>query len=438
MASLSIAEYADDPSVKYRRGQWRATSRAAAAAESTAVFRHEFSLAPAQRGVPASRLKRIVGFGHPLLDISVVGDEELAADYDIKPGAVALAKADQLPIYQRIARMPGAKFIPGGSCMNTMRVARWMLGSSADESTVSFVGAVGDDDFGRTLSSALASSGIHAALNTAPDGMPTGTCAVIVLQKARTMLTHLGAARACGSDELAAPLARRCLEAADFVYVEGFAFNTTSPPPPASNAPTAAAIACAPPRCFALNLSAPFLLDVYRAEFAALLPDVELCFGNADDFAAWAAGAGLAATASPQEIVRACASVPSAPGRRRRSVFMTRGVQPVVAALWERADAGAGGGVDQALFSATPLGGDAATLVVREFPVPRVPDDRVVDDTGAGDSFVGGFFAAAAHDRPLPMCVQAGLYAASIAVQYTGVQLPDLPAWDFARGRVEV
>ena len=48
-------------------------------------------------------------------------------------------------------------FCPGGCAQNTSRIYRWILG---DRSTVSFVGAVGADKFGRRLEKLVRGDGV--------------------------------------------------------------------------------------------------------------------------------------------------------------------------------------------------------------------------------------------------------------------------------------
>ena len=48
-------------------------------------------------------------------------------------------------------------FCPGGSAQNTARIYRWILG---DRSSVSFIGAVGADKFGRRLEKLVRGDGI--------------------------------------------------------------------------------------------------------------------------------------------------------------------------------------------------------------------------------------------------------------------------------------
>ncbi len=58
--------------------------------------------------------------------------------------------------------------------------------------------------------------------------------------------------------------------------------------------------------------------------------------------------------------------------------------------------------------------------------------DRVVDTTGAGDFFAGGFLYAYALDRPLGQCLHLGACCAAEVIRVVGTRLPE-SVWDTLR-----
>ena len=61
---------------------------------------------------------------------------------------------------------------------------------------------------------------------------------------------------------------------------------------------------------------------------------------------------------------------------------------------------------------------------VKEFVVKAVDESLIVDTIGAGDAFVGGFFAQLVRNRELEVCVESGIYAAQQVIQHIGCQFP--------------
>jgi adenosine kinase len=54
--------------------------------------------------------------------------------------------------------------------------------------------------------------------------------------------------------------------------------------------------------------------------------------------------------------------------------------------------------------------------------VKAVPSDRIVDPTGVGDAFRGGFIKGLAAEEPYPICAQLGAVAATYALEHLGGQ----------------
>jgi adenosine kinase len=69
-------------------------------------------------------------------------------------------------------------------------------------------------------------------------------------------------------------------------------------------------------------------------------------------------------------------------------------------------------------------GKDGATIYTNgdEHLVPAVPEDRIVDPTGVGDAFRGGFLAGFAHGWDWVLCGQVGSLAAVYCLEKKGTQ----------------
>jgi len=53
----------------------------------------------------------------------------------------------------------------------------------------------------------------------------------------------------------------------------------------------------------------------------------------------------------------------------------------------------------------------------------------IVDSTGAGDSFVGGFLSQFVQGKSIDVCVKAGCYAASEILKQDGCSFPEKPSF---------
>lgn len=75
-------------------------------------------------------------------------------------------------------------------------------------------------------------------------------------------------------------------------------------------------------------------------------------------------------------------------------------------------------------FIVITLGERGAEIYTREkeFVVPSVPPLQIVDPTGVGDAFRGGFLKGFAHNLPLQVCGQMGALAATYCIEADGPQ----------------
>lgn len=405
----------------YKRGEWKKKLRLREACEATATFSHnaEFPLDAPTTKARADALQ-LCGLGHPLLDITAVVPESFLTKYRVERGVPSLATDEQVDLFPELSAFKDVRYVPGGAAMNTIRVARWMLGSSCDSLACRFIGAIGNDDFGQKLRAELEKAQIEPVFHVASSsttrdvdgkakvvseaGPPTGTCGVLVVDKERSMVTNLGAAREVPQSFLHSQAVQTAINESDVFYMEGFFFNIISNPETHRN--IASVTSASPNKIFVANISAPFLCYSYKSEWKDLIPALDVLIGNEVDWMAfapvvlgWEDGMALETVASRT------ASLPiNRPEHHPlggRAVIITRGTKPTIVAYH-----------------------DQKQLKVRLFKVPLVDPDKVVDDCGAGDSFAGGFLAGLALHKPLPACIHAGMYAAGITVQAVGCSVP--------------
>ncbi len=74
----------------------------------------------------------------------------------LTPGHGAARRASS-PL-QELAALPGCEYIPGGAGQNTTRVCQWML--QVPHAT-SYMGCIGDDEFGRKMTEVATQEGIN-------------------------------------------------------------------------------------------------------------------------------------------------------------------------------------------------------------------------------------------------------------------------------------
>ena len=172
--------------------------------------------------------------------------------------------------------MGAPRYVSGGSVANTT------AGIAELGGTAGFVGAVADDEIGRTYGENLRAAGVefepHYSESAAGDGLGTGRCVVLITEDAdRTMGTYLGAASTLSPEGVSTSFVAR----ASIVLLEGYLWDV----PAAKEAMRhAAATAHASEGSVALSLSDPFCVQRHQREFLDLLiDDVDILLGNEEE-----------------------------------------------------------------------------------------------------------------------------------------------------------
>lgn len=334
----------------------------------------------------------ILGMGNPLLDISADVTQETFDKYGLLPGNAILAEEKHMPLYAELAAKPDVQYIAGGATQNSIRVAQWML---QQPGMTAYMGCVGKDEFGTKLADACKSDGVQTFYQI-DESVPTGTCAVTILNKERSLTTNLSAANNYKVSHLQQPEHLKVLSGSKVVYSAGF-FITVSP----DSMEVAAKEMCKVGGTYCMNLSAPFIVQVppFRAVLEKLMPYCDILFGNETEALAYAQAVGWEST-DVEFIATRLSLVPSATGKPSRKVVITQGSDPTVVAI---------------------------RGVVTKYPVLKLEPSQLVDTNGAGDAFVGGFLAAFVKGKDVAASCAAGAYAASVIIQRSGCTFPAKP-----------
>lgn len=335
---------------------------------------------------------QILGMGNPLLDISAEVPQAVFDKYGILPGNAILAEEKHMPLFKELAALPDVKYVGGGATQNSIRVAQWML---QEPGYTAYMGCIGKDEFGQTLTDACKADGV-AVHYQIDEAAPTGTCAVTILDKERSLTTNLSAAANYKASHLQEPEQWKVLQAAKIVYSAGF-FITTSP----ESMELASQEMLKTGGIYCLNLSAPFIVQVppFRAVLEKTLPACDYLFGNETEAQAYAEAVGWETT-DVEFIATRLSLVPMAGNKPPRKVVITQGCEPTIVAV---------------------------KGVITKYPILKLNKDQIVDTNGAGDAFVGGFLAALVKGRDIEACCKAGAYAASIVIQHSGCVYPPKP-----------
>jgi adenosine kinase len=330
---------------------------------------------------------------NPLLDVSASVDDAFLVKYQVQKSSASLLGEHQKNIFEDLEKLPNVTHVPGGSGLNTARVAQWISQKPHGEFT-NYVGCVADDNYGNILKTAAEKDGVRMHLEYTTKA-PTGSCAVCISGKERSLVANLSAANLLSSQHMHSADVLETLKQCKLFYLTGFTLTID-----VNYVLQVAEAARAANGQFMMNLSAPFLLQFFSDNFLKVAPYIDAIFGNEDeakalaqlmkwDYKDTADIARLAATELPYN------------GTHDRLVVLTQGSSPTL--------------------YATRSGTQA------QVDVKPIPQEAIVDLNGAGDAFVGGFLAAYAVGRPVERCCDVGNYAAGVIIQHDGCTYPEKP-----------
>jgi len=329
----------------------------------------------------------IFGAGNALLDISCEVPEEFLTKYEIQQGNAILAEEKHLPMYAEMCAMDSVQYIPGGSTLNSVRVAQWVLNNMAGaESSTAYISSInGGDNYGQTMKEALTSEGVSAAFYEGSE-KATGTCAVAVPpSKDRSLVANLAAANDYVKDHLDSEEAKNLWQNAKVGYISGF-WLTVCP----EGMEDIAKYYKEQGRPFGVNTSAPFICQFFVEKLKAVLADASYLFGNNEEMTFLSASLNYGTddlNTIAQNLVR----------DYDLTVVMTCGKDPVIVCTTDG--------------------------TITTYDVALIDASAIVDLNGAGDAFVGGYLSGLAQGLEQGSCVSLGNYCAGTIIQRSGCDL---------------
>ena len=125
--------------------------------------------------------------GNPIMDISVEDPESVVLNkYKLELGQACLATPEQMPIYDELYAREDSLHICGGSALNSARAANF------SGAKVAYAGCIGTDAKGDEVEKAIKDAGMTGIFARDAEAK-TGTCAVVVVGKERTLCANLDA-----------------------------------------------------------------------------------------------------------------------------------------------------------------------------------------------------------------------------------------------------
>lgn len=313
----------------------------------------------------------VFGLGNTLVDIQTFIDDKLLRKLKITKGIMTLIDEKQSrEVLTAIADLK-TKYVPGGSCGNSISMIAMMGGKAV------YSGVVADDIYGRLYENKISERGVKSMLRFADTGL-TGTSIVLTSPDAeRTMLTHLGVCEEFTKSDLNI----EALADSAIFHTTGYEFDT---PLQKEALIEAMKMMKKNGKKVSFDIADPFCIERNRDELKAVINEyVDILFGNFEEM----------------KILTGC-SDPIEAGKQIRAE------SDVSICLVK-----VGGNGSYAFFDDTYV------------QIPVYPAEKVLDSTGCGDIYAGGFLYGYTSGYGIEKSAHIASYLASKIIAVAGVAL---------------
>ena len=309
----------------------------------------------------------ILGVGNAIVDcVALIDDDQLAA-MGLVPGSMTLIDEAQVARFQSALRPKD--HISGGSVANSVFCCSKM------GVRCKFIGKVANDALGDQFAADLADASVAYETQRLKSGMPTAQSYVFVTPDAqRTFCTYLGATTQLTLQDYDGQAVRE----AQVALIEGYLWDSQLS---LGLVDQLANEARRHNTLIAISLSDPMLVDRHRPQL--------------------------------QQFVRSHADIVVANESEAQSLFETSALSDSLEAI--------GSLVDLCVITRGAQGSVAAANG-ECFSCDAIEVNAVVDTTGAGDAYAGGFLYAMTRGEPVPDCMHVGSQAAARTVTVVGAR----------------
>ena len=308
---------------------------------------------------------KILGIGNAIVDVICKVDEEFISKNSLTKGTMKLIFDDN-EFKSLLSNLKIEKTVSGGSVANSI------VGLSQLGNEVGFIGKVNDDELGSKYEDGLKQENVQYFYSKKKEELPTGTCLILVTPDSeRTMCTFLGTAGKINENDVSSDAIKK----SEIILLEGYLWDEGEPKKAFEKAILSA-------NKVAMSLSDQFCVDRHKPHFLELVKNkLDITFANEQEIMS------LIDAKSFDEVINFSKSL-------GKIIVLTRGEKGAVAIN----------------------GDEVVECGIKE-------GLKIVDLTGAGDLFAGGFLHGHVNNMSLKESLDKGTEMSSKVIQQIGARL---------------
>ena len=307
---------------------------------------------------------KIIGVGNAIVDVICKVEEKFLKENSLTKSTMKLV--NEIEFKKLLSILNIEETVSGGSVANSI-VCLSQLGNK-----VGFVGKIADDELGAKYEAGLKKENVEYFYKKKKETVPTGTCLILITPDSeRTMVTFLGIAGKINEKDIDI----NSIKKSEIVFLEGYLWDEGEPKKAFDRAINNS-------NKVAMSLSDLFCVERHKSHFLNLVENnLDIIFAN------------------EQEIM---------------SLINTNNIKDVIEFSRKL----------KKLFVITR--GDKGALAIKDNEVIECEAKRnlkLVDLTGAGDLFAGGFLHGYINGQSLKQSLETGNEMSSKVIQILGARL---------------
>ena len=308
---------------------------------------------------------KILGIGNAIVDVICKVDEDFISKNGLTKSTMKLI-FDESEFQSLLENLKIEKTVSGGSVANSI------VGLSQLGNEVGFIGKVSDDKLGEKYEEGLKQENVKYFYDKKKEALPTGTCLILVTPDSeRTMCTFLGTAGKINENDVSSEAVTK----SQIILLEGYLWDEGDPKKAFEKAIQSA-------NKVAMSLSDQFCVDRHKPHFLELVKNkLDITFANEQEIMS------LIDAKNFDDVITFSKSL-------SKTVVVTRGEKGAVAVN----------------------GDEVVECGIKE-------GLKIVDLTGAGDLFAGGFLHGHVNKMSLKDSLEKGTEMSSKVIQQIGARL---------------
>ena len=307
---------------------------------------------------------RILGIGNAIVDVICKVDDVFLKKNNLTKSTMKLVDGSEFK--KILSNLKIEETVSGGSVANSM------VGLSQLGNQVGFIGKINDDELGVKYEEGLKKENVQYFYNKKREVSPTGTCLILITPDSeRTMITFLGVAGQINEEDINVDAVKK----SEILFLEGYLWDKGE----AKKAFDKALNNC---KKAAMSLSDLFCVERHKSDFLKLVENnLDITFANEQEIMS------LIGTRNFKDVIQFAKKI-------KKLLIITRGANGSVAISDDK---------------------------VVEHPAKE--NLNILDLTGAGDLFAGGFLHGYVNKQTIKESLEIGTEMSSKVIQIIGARI---------------